>query len=1101
MKLTTILIMVALMQVSAAGFSQATKLSMDFKDQSLEEIFSYIEQNTAYSIFYKNELIENAKLKSGTYKNKDFFEILNDVFEGENLSYEIKGKIILIVSKDELQENAVSKQPIKLTGRVTDSSGSSLPGVTVVVKGTTNGTITDFDGNYSLSKVPGDGVLVFSFVGMKTQEIPVDGKSTINVLMAEDAIGIEEVVAVGYGTMKKVNLTGSVSNVNFEKLATRPSSNTINALAGAVPGLTIIQGGGQPGKDQGAIHIRGIGSVNAGTEPLIVIDGVTSEVDDFGALNPTDISDVSVLKDAAASAIYGARAANGVILITTKNGRSEGTRINFNAYFGMQKATVLPDVLDSWDFAELMNEARVNGNLTEFFSDEQIELMKNDDPSDGFSNTRWLDEVFKTSPIQNYNISLSSGKGKLKTYTSFNYVNQEGIVVNTAADRFNLRSKLDLKLNDHIRFGLNLSGSNKKTNSTRGMDTENDTNVLTNAMRVTPAAPIYYNNGNYRVGFTDVPGYQYIHNPVMYANVGSNTEVDKNFVSAFTAEIKLKGFTFNSQVSYRYTESVLKNWNPKIAIYDDSDVLVYQNDNASLTQKYSNNNRIQIENYLKYDKTIAKKHSISAMLGHTFLQNKHIMFSGYGVGFASNSLQVLDASSNDTQRAYGNEWNNSLQSVFGRINYNYKEKYLFESNIRYDGSSKFAKGNRYGLFPSFSAGWRISEEDFLKDNPLLSNLKLRMSWGELGNQDIGSNYAYASVYSTNTAYLVNGEYTTGAAIVDLANDAISWESTETSNFAVDMGIANKLTLTFEYFIRKTKNMLLKLPIPLTLGNLGAPFQNAGEIQNKGWDLSGNFRDKINDFSYSLNFNISSVENEAIDLNGQEWYPENRIVREGEALNSWYGFQVEGIFQNQDEIDQAATQTPKAVPGDLRYKDISGVDGVPDGKINSYDRTIIGDDFPQFTFGFGGNFNYRNFDCSIFFQGIANKDVYTFNNVNTPGNRDNNNWTVDWLNRWTPENPSTEYPRLAIGRDSNVKFSDYWMEDGSYLRLKNIELGYSFSKAFLNKLSIDNLRFYVGGQNLLTFSKLKHFDPERSGGSTGFSYPQLKVYQIGLNVTF
>jgi len=1096
MKLSTFLLLFTLINISAETFSQ--KFSFEVKEATIKDLLAKIEGNSDYKFLYRSDLIDVNKQITININDENVESILGRIFDPGNFVYKIFDDNLIVISKK------IASQQQSVTGKVTDSStGEALAGVNVTIEGTLKGTITDANGSFILQRPETGATISFSFIGYVTQKITYNNEDVIDIKLTQDVQALEEVIVVGYGTQKKVNLTGSVANVDFESISNRPSTNSVSALAGSIPGLTIIQQSGQPGNDLASINIRGIGSINAGVAPLIIIDGVTSEVSDFANLSPYEVKEISVLKDAASSAIYGSRAANGVILVTTKNGLESDTKINFNAYWGLQEATVLPKLVDSWDFAELQNEARTNAGLSPFFTDEQIELMKNNDPTDGFSNTNWANEILRVSPIQNYNISISTGNEKLSVYTGLNYYNQEGILLNSNSDRYNLRSKFELKLNEHIKLGLNLSGVSKKSHQSAVSLGGADYSIMGTVYGTPNAVPVYYNNGNYFVMFNDVPGYQRIYNPIMQAEFGYNNGANKGFVSTFTVEINWKKLKFNSLISYNYNDALTKNWEPRLISINDAGETVWDTNYAILTQQFSNTHILQVENYLSYSTKFVDNHAFSILAGHTFLDNKYSYFQAYGENFPSNSLQVLDASSADSQRAYGQDSYYSLQSLFGRINYDYKSKYLFEINIRYDGSSRFAKDNRYGVFPSFSAGWRVSEEKFLEGISILNNLKIRASWGVLGNQDIGDNYAYTSVYSTLTSYLINGQYTSGASITDMANDKICWESTNSLNLGLDLALLNKLEFTFDYFIRNTENMLITLPIPITLGDLNPPYQNIGKIQNKGWELSGIYRDNADKLIYSLNFSLSQVKNKAIDLNNQEWYPTNQIIKEGESLYSWYGYLTDGIFQNQEEIDASAKQTPAALSGDIKYKDISGIDGVPDGKIDSYDRTIIGKSFPEFSYGFGGSLNYRNFDFNIFFQGISQVDINDFSRINQTGVGGNpKNWSVEWLNRWTSENPSDKYPRLDFNRTVNQLFSDYWLKNGSYLRLKNMEVGYSFARNILNRISVDNMRLYFGGQNLLTFTKVKHFDPERSMSQVRSEfYPQLRIYQIGLNMTF
>ena len=1113
MKLTAFLLLVSVAGVLAnKSYSQTKMLNLNMRDVTVKEILNSIEKQSEFYFLFSENLVDTERKVNIEIDNQKIEQALNLLFEGTDVSYSIRDRIIVLTTPEVLSEESELFQQKSISGTVTDEAGQSLPGVTVLIKGTTNGTVTNTDGNYSLTNIPDDATLVFSFVGMISQEILVDTQTSIDITMIVDAIGIEEVVAIGYGTQKKVNLTGSVSNVDFESIANRPASNSVNALVGTIPGMTVVQGGGQPGNDQASINIRGIGSINASSDPLVIIDGVTSSLSDFALLSPHEIKEISVLKDASSAAIYGSRAANGVILITTKSGNKEGINVSLNTYWGMQEATVLPQVLDAWDNALLENEARENAGLPKYFTDEHIALMKNNDPSDGFSNTNWAEQVIKTSPVQNYNLGINAGNKKLKVFTGLNYFKQDGIIINTSSERFNLRNKLDFVVNDNIKFGLNVSAMkqkglqsaiNERTSPNFGDGIGGNTWTMMSTVFVTPQFfPIYYNNGNYFMEL-EVPGYQRMNNPVMAANYGSIERNTKDFVSALTAEIKFGDFTFNSLLSYKYNDQYVKQWKPRQMIENDNGIIIWDTSFAMLSQSFLYSNMAQIENYLNYSKKFADSHFISILAGHTFLDNNSTFFRAYGENFPSNSIQVLNASSADSQRAYGYDSSYSLQSFFGRLNYSFKNKYLIESNLRYDGSSRFAKEYRYGFFPSFALGWRISEESFLKDISAIDNLKLRGSWGILGNQAIGSNYAFASVYSTSASYLVNGQLVTGAAVTEMANNSISWESTKTLNTGIDLSLFGHLNLTFDYFIKDTEDMLIKLPIPITLGALNEPYQNIGKIQNKGWEFALQYNNNINQLNYNFEFNIGKIKNSAIDLNNQEWYINDQIIREGESLYSWYGYRTNGIFQNQQEIDEAATQTPAALPGDIRYVDVNGIDGIPDGKIDSYDRTIIGKSFPEISYGFNGGLAYKNFDFNVFFQGVAGVEINNYSVINHTGAGSHpKNWTVEWMNRWTPENPSDKYPRLDANRANNGYFSDFWLEEGSYLRLKNLEFGYTFSQNIMNKVGIENLRVYFGGQNLITFTNLKHFDPERSINQVRSEfYPQLRVYQIGFNLTF
>ncbi len=1105
MKLAIIFCLTTLLQVNASGYAQ--KISLSVKNAPMEKVLREIKKQANYNFLYNTQMLESSKPVNFNVTNASLDEVLRLCFNDQPLTYSIVDGTIIIAKKPILksvnQVQVVEEvyPPQEIKGKVTDAQGVGLPGVSVRLKNSTIGVSTDINGNFTIS-IPDAGILVFSYIGFVTIELPSNAKSAMNVVLQESKLALNEVVVVGYGTQKKVNLTGSVATVKFESLVNRPSSNSVNALAGAIPGMTIVQGGGQPGNDVGKVNIRGVGSINASSDPLVVIDGINSDLSFFSTLSPQEIESVSVLKDASSAAIYGSRAANGVILVTTKSGMTDKTKISFNSYYSLQQATVLPKLLDSWDNAKLENEARINAGQAIFWTDKMIELMKNNDPSDHFHNTNWVDESFRTSPAQNYDLSLSTGTGKLKVYSNLNFYKQDGIVKNTTTDRFSLRNKFDLRINKYIKLGLNISAILKNLN--RPADTQFFSMLLgrTNAI-----APKYYNNGGYFLRWDEVPSYATLFPPHRITNYGYYKEDNKKLMTALTAEINWKGVKFNSLVSYDYNNNIDKRWRPLETIFSDAGTNVWTTDFARLNQNFNNTGTIQFENYLNYAPKIGNQHSLTLLAGHTFLNYKYSYFGAYGEKFSNNSTQVLTASSTANQRAFGSQNEYSLQSLFGRVNYAYKDKYLLEANLRYDGSSRFAKENRYGLFPSFSAGWKISEENFLKNSKSINNLKLRASWGILGNQDIGSNYPYSSVYSTSAGYVVNGIVENGAAITTLANDQITWEKTSTSNVGIDASFFNHLDITFDYFVRNASDMLIVLPIPQTLGNVNPPFQNIGKVENRGWELSAIYRGKANKLNYSLNFNVSNIKNKVIDLDKQRFLfiGDRQVIQEGQPINSWFGYIFDGIYQSREEILAGPKRAEPVAPGDLKYKDISGIDGKPDGKIDSYDRTVLANSFPEITYSFGTSLSYNNFDFNLFFQGVGKVGIERYSFVNHAGRGSNPmNWTVEWLNRWTPQNPTQEFPRLHYLNTYNDRAlsSSYWIEDGSFLRLRNLELGYTFKPELLKRIGVEKLRAYVGGQNLITFTKMKHFDPERAYNlRTNDFYPQLKIYQFGVNVTF
>jgi len=969
-----------------------------------------------------------------------------------------------------------------ITGIITDENGLGLPGAVILEKGTTNGVVTDLDGKYKIS-ASDDAILVFSYLGYIPQEINVGNRSLIDIQLLPDATQLEEVVVVGYGTQKKANLTGAISSIKMDEVATIPAANTASLLQGRMSGVTVSSGGSQPGKDDPIINIRGIGTLG-NTNPMIIIDGV--EATSFNQVPASDIEDITVLKDAASAAIYGVRAANGVILIRTKRGVKGKPEVNFNTNVTFSSPTVIPDYLDSWDWAVIHNEAKGQ----EIYTPEMIQKMRDGTNPDDFSNTDWADAVFRTGVLHREYLSIAGG-GENSTYRiSLENLMQEGLVKGTSNDRVNFRSNLESKLSKALTIGLNIDGARQRV--------EEPPFGAGEIMRrldhfARPTVPLYYTNGYF--GKWDGAPLQSINiiNPLQEISYHSRIEDSyRANVQVFASVDFLKNFNFRTRASARFNHYLSSRYTPKFQDHDKDGVLRFTEPFNSLSDASSTGSVYQFDNYATYTKSFGK-HNIVGLLGGSIQATKVDNMNAYIEDFPNDFLYELDAGASNP-RVGGYAVSHSIRSIFGRINYDYDGKYLFEANLRRDGSSRIPKANRFGVFPSFSAGWQLSNENFLKNADILTNLKLRASWGKLGNQEIG-NYPYSQTFSLRQNYLFGGTLVAGAALTDLANSRITWETTTSTDVGLDIGLfENRLTITTDYYVKNTSNILLKLPINLTLGNLSPPYQNAGEVENKGWELGILFRNSRGALNYSLGGNLSIVNNRILDLKGLEIIQSNSILRTGDPIGSYYGYIADGVYQNQAEIDNGPIRFNGVVaPGDIRYLDINGPDGVPDGKVNSLDRTIIGDPFPDLTYSFTGNFSFRGFSLSMFFQGVSGISRFSYESTN-------GNITRRFLDRWTEDKPSN-FPRM--NGISNTIGSTFWLQDASYLRLKNLEFGYDFAtKFFANSKSVKNLRVYMLGTNLLTFTNLENWDPEKfSGDYNNTSYPQEKSVTIGLNVTF
>ncbi len=711
--------------------------------------------------------------------------------------------------------------------------------------------------------------------------------------------------------------------------------------------------------------------------------------------------------------------------------------------------------------------------------------MRDGSAPDYFANTNWFDAVFRTGVINRQYLSVSGGGNNNSYRVSFENLQQEGMMKGTSNDRQNFRSNLNIDLNDDIQLGLNVAGSRQSV--------KEPTNRASEIMRridhfARPTVPVRYSNGYF--GKWDGAPLQAINilNPLQEIEEQPREEHFYNVNAQLNLSINfLKHFNFRSKASVRFNNNLSSVYTPKRKDHDADGVLRFTEPFNSLTEGSQTGNTYQFDNYVTYENTFGPHH-LTAMVGNSLQSTRVDNLSGYIEEFPNDLLFEIDAGAlNPNVGGYAEEY--SINSVFGRINYDFQDKYLLEFNIRRDGSSRIPSDNRYGVFPSFSAGWKVSEENFLKDNTLISQLKLRGSWGKLGNQEIGY-YPYSQTIGLNQNYIFGGSLIAGAALTDLANSDISWETTTITNIGADISfLNNKISITADYFIKNTSDILLRLPINLSLGNLRAPFQNAGEVENKGFELAVQYRDTFGDFTYSIGANLSKVQNEIIDLKKLEIIRGSTILREGEAINSYYGYIADGIYQNQAEIDNGPQRFNGVVePGDIRYKDISGPDGIPDGKVDDLDRTVIGNSFPDLTYGITGDLSYKNFNLSIFFQGVNGANRFSYQSTN-------GNITRRYLDRWTPENGSTKFPRL--NGISNTIGSTFWLEDASYLRLKNLQLGYNIPSEIFNNV-ISNFRIYVLGTNLLTFTKLDNWDPENDNN---LAYPLDKSYTLGINIKF
>ncbi len=982
-----------------------------------------------------------------------------------------------------------------VSGLVLDANtGNPLPGVTVQLDGTMNISATDKDGRYSI-KVPNDNaVLVFTFIGYEKLTEAVKGRTEINVTLSSIARGLEEVVVVAYGTTKKINLTGSVSSISAKDLENRPVTNVTSALQGTMAGVTVTQSNGQPGRDVGSIRIRGIGTLN-NSNPMVVVDGVVSSM---STINPEDIESISVLKDAASASIYGSRAANGVLLITTKKGKKGEIKLNYNAYAGKQSPTRLPDFVDSWQAATIYNQVQKNEGRPVRYTAEEIEKFKNGSDPDNYANTDWMNLLYQGSGNQqNHYLDMTGGSDKTTFLFSLGYFNQEGVVVHTNNERFttrlNLRSQVKEKLTVNGNFSYTRGVFQEPVNPYTGDFSQ----IFRQANRIGRSVPYKYSNGYY--------GYIGDGNPIAWLDLNSpNKNNSHNLNAVVNADLEIiKGLHLRPLLGYRLDISQNQKFVKDIQFYDwkTGNPTTYQGPNSS-TAYNDFNNVITLQALLDYELNI-KEHRIAALAGYSQEYTKYNWLQGYRKNYLNNELGEINAGPNEGQTATGSANELALQSYFGRVTYNYNSKYLLEGNLRYDGSSRFASDNRWGIYPSVSAGWNISREAFFE--PLantINSMKIRGSWGTLGNQNITGNYPYISTISGGQNYTFGNGIAPGIAPTRGANSIIQWEKTEQTNIGLDAGFLNeRLTFSAEYFIKNTSDILLNIPVGAAYG-LSAPVQNAGSVQNKGWEFTAGYQGNVRDFSYNINANAAFINNKVTDLRGTGPIINGfRFMEVGYPINSFFGYESEGIFQTQKEVDDHAKQTGgKIAPGDLKYKDQNG-----DGVINGADRVYLGTYFPKITYGFTAGANFKGFDLSIFLQGAGGVKGFVQGEILGEAGDKVGKPTSILLDAWTADNPTDKFPRVWSSFRQNNPLntpSSFWVRDASYLRIKNLQVGYTLPKQTLAKIGITRARIYYSGQNILTASQFyKWVDPEAPAGERGYTYPQVLVNTIGINLTF
>lgn len=1114
-KLTFVLLITALLQISsAASFSQT--VSLKFKNAKLEIVLKEIGTQTGYDLVYITPLINEAKPVSINVNNASLREVLEKSFSNQSLTYTISNNTIIVQQKSlsslpanliDIKKLSEKAPPTEIKGQVSDSKGESLIGVSVTVKGTAVGVSTDVNGRYTINVPDGSSVLVFTYIGYTTKEVSISGRTSLDVTLEQNAEALQEVVVVGYGTQKKSDLTGSVVSVTAKDIKDQAFSNINQALQGKVAGVSFTSTSGDPGENVN-VRIRGLNTFG-GSGPLYVVDGMPMEARDINSINPNDVESTTVLKDGSAAAIYGARSANGVIIITTKSGGNRDPSISFNSYYGIQsfsKNKFIP-LLNSQQMADVINEAHVNGN---FFP---LQPAMND-PVNLQTNTDWQAETIEAAPIQDHSLTVSGGNKNASYSISGGIFDQESVLKFRTYKRYYSRVKTEFKIGK-LTIGQSLIASKEE-----GLNLNFGNNLdLAYMMGAATTMPVYDSRNN--------SGYAGPSPATTGVNNRDNIVGRRDMNRAYTFNNKLIGSAYASykilpDLEYKINGGLnmglarFKNYVPQFEMNNRGSNI--RNLSTSLTESYE----YLVENTLTYNKVIKENYRVNLLGGFTqqnFFSNG---INGSRRDFPSNDIQVLSAGTGPLNvTGTENEW--AIRSFLGRANITMFDRYLITATIRRDGSSRFGASNRYGNFPSVAVGWNVDQENFLKDSKLISGLKVRASWGQLGNQDIG-NYVNQTVVSTNSRYFFGADQLAPAGVVNtLGNPNLRWEKTTQSNIGVDLSfLQNKIFFTADYWIKDTDGILVRTPISTVtgFGRDSGPFQNAAQLENKGMEFLLGYRGNAGELKYGISGNLSNVQNKVISLGTgtsiinlvENVYYSGTFTRTlpGSPMSHFFGHINDGIFQTQAEINAHPTQVG-AKPGDRRFRDING-----DGRVDASDRTNIGDPWPDFDYGFAADASWKGFDINMSFYGTSGKQLYDSQGVylETMQGEWNNKTTV--LNRWKGPGTSNTLPRAVRGdtNQNNRSQSDYVL-DADFLRMQNFQIGYTLPQSLIKRVGARNARIYFNGQNLFTITKYPNYNADTLGG-VGFnddsmsplafgvdtgSTPIPSVYSFGVNLTF
>lgn len=1090
---------------------QVIKLSSKMQDVTVQEVLASVEQQTDYHFTYNPMQIGADRRVTIDLNNKSVTEILDELFLGKKVQYVVEGNnIVLFADNKKAEVKDIVQQKSKIvTGTVLDVTGMPVIGANVTVKGTTQGTITDMDGKFSLEVVEGD-ILQVTYIGFANQEVKVGTQTNLSVTLKEDAEALDELVVVGYGTQKKVNLTGAVTAITGEKITKRPVTNTTTMLQGQVPGLRIVQGTGQPGAESVSVKIRGVGTFSgAGASPLVLINGVTG---DLSSVDPNMIESVSVLKDAASAAIYGARAANGVILITTKQGADKGEKVSitYRGNFAVHTPTKMFDlVTNSADYMTLFNQAKINSGESGLYPEEEIEKYRNSNGSVEYPSFDWLGYMFNPAFVHQHNLSLA-GTAKKTTYNiALNYADQDGTLRSFKYKKYNVTVDLTTQATNWMKVGFftNMMKGDRNFNGV-----SQDDAILSTMSQAPTYMPWLPDDGTGVRKYTRKAYENELFNKnmpmIVEKDLFHQTNVNTDINAQLWLDIQLtQGLTWYTKGAVRQVNTRNENWRGGMQpTYNyHTGELIEMTGDYGLSVSENRTFYTNLYTYLKYDyATPNRDHNFSLMVGYSQETNKYETLEAYRRDYDFD-LPTIDAgagSPNWSNSGKVEEW--ALMSGFFRLNYNYKDRYLFEANARYDGSSRLSPDGRWGLFPSLSGAWRVSEESFMKDWEWLSNAKIRTSWGKLGNQEIGL-YPYQAMISKVNSYPFDKNEMSSAYIqTAFVNRDIKWETTTITDVGLDMLLWNKFNITFDWYKKETDGILRSAQVSALLG-MDAPTINDGTMQDKGIELAFAWNDytdtRLGGLDYNVGFYIDRTRNTLVNFGSTE--KDGKVIREeGLPYDSYYMLDCIGIFATQEEIDNAPKQyNDDTQPGDLRYRDTNN-----DGVINDDDRILISGKYPNFEYGLNAGLNWNGFDVSLLTQGVAGTKSFIDYRWGLAPFFQGSAPTKDYVaGMWTEENPyNAKYPKIylgTLGGTKNTRTNSYFLQNTSYFRLKNLTVGYTLPKVLTDKIHLQKVRFYFSGDNLLTFTKYEGLDPERSGDGTLTQYPQNRICSIGVDVEF